>query len=156
MGSLPAGLVRSLTSDQVTEMEVHQARDVGYPGALADLPVAIGQCPAALGQVEPDRVRQALADQLIQELVCASHPVSADQNLAAGPASAAMTGSCVSAARTTAMWSAAVFEPAFPLRSRHDSSSHVPSAPRSTDADGGWKQSHAWTSALLISCPSVR
>jgi len=48
-------------------------------------------------------------------------------------------GSCANAALSTAMWSAAVLEPAFPLRSMAESGSPVPSWPWSRKVSKGWK-----------------
>src|SRR4051794_7833832 len=51
----------------------------------------------------------------------------------------AWPGSWASAARSTAMWSTTVLEPALPARSRNASGSPVPSGPWSTNAHIGWK-----------------
>jgi hypothetical protein len=47
-------------------------------------------------------------------------------------------GSCLRASRTTVMWSAAVFDPAFPGRNMTASGSPDPSGPWSTNAHNGW------------------
>ena len=48
-------------------------------------------------------------------------------------------GSCASASRVASMWSAAVFDPAFPGRSTMASGSPFPPAPWSAQAVIGWK-----------------
>ncbi len=47
-------------------------------------------------------------------------------------------GSCLNASLVTPMWSAAVFDPARPGRSRSARGSPVPSGPWSTNAHNGW------------------
>jgi len=48
-------------------------------------------------------------------------------------------GSWASEARMTVLWSATVFDPALPLRSRKASGSPLPAGPWSTKAHSGWK-----------------
>ena len=64
--------------------------------------------------------------------------VGADQHLPAGPASRSCPGTCANAFLVTAMWSAAVFDPALPGRSIRCSGSPVPAWPWSTNAHNGW------------------
>jgi hypothetical protein len=85
-------------------VEVEQAGDLGDPGAVADLAVAVvgrgphlvgdlGQlCGEVGGQGEPDRVRHALPDDPVQEFVGGSGTIDADQDLLPGPGSGPMAG----------------------------------------------------------------
>ena len=134
-------------------VQVEQAGDLGDPGAVAGLAVGVvGRGPRrwrdqrgelvddGLGQAEPDRVRQTAATvQPVEELVgaagrrrCGSAP-SARAGARPGVRAAG-----ASACRMTVMWSAAVFDPAFPGRSSTASGSPVPAGPWSTNAHNGW------------------
>ena len=119
-------------------LQLQQAGDVRDPGALADLPVAvIGRRPAVRGHFQ-DRGLHLLGDrhadgvvqtpglrgQPFQELVRAAAGVGPDQRLAAQG-----RGSCASASRAVSMWSAAVFDPAFPGRRSRASGSPLPPSP---------------------------
>ncbi len=83
-----------------------------------------------VGQAEPDRVC-TVPGQPGQQLVGAAGPrrrgpTNTDRP---GRLPGLCPGSCANAARSTVMWSAAVFDPAFPLGSMSDSGSPVRSAP---------------------------
>jgi hypothetical protein len=85
----------------------------GLPRVIRHLPVQGGR---GLGQLEPDRVRQASAREPAQELLGPTEPSARTGTFR--PGQAALTpGSARSASFVTAMWSAAVFEPAFAGRS---------------------------------------
>jgi hypothetical protein len=64
-----------------------------------------------------------------QQLVGAAGPSARTNTDRPGRLPGLCPGSCANAARSTVMWSAAVFDPAFPLRSMSDSGSPVRSAP---------------------------
>ncbi len=91
-----------------------------------------------IGQGEPDRVGHPLGVQERQEVVGGARAVGADQHPPPGPDPGPCPGSWANAWRLTVMWSAAVFDPAFPARSWTANGSPVPSAPWSTNAHNGW------------------
>ncbi|MDQ1677829.1 MAG: hypothetical protein QOC93_2973 [Actinomycetota bacterium] len=111
--------------------EIQQPSDLRDPGPVPDLAVAVvGRGPHTLGdllqqrpevggQGEPHRVGQPLPGQPGQEAVSGSDGVGAGQDRPAGPLPGRCRGSCRSAARVTAMWSAAVLEPALPGPQQH-------------------------------------
>jgi hypothetical protein len=86
-------------------------------------------------QVEPDRVRQPLRDEPVQELGrgTGTAPLARINALRSGRLRLRCPGSCTSADLTTLTWSATVSEPASSLRSRQVSGSPVPAAPCSTE-----------------------
>ena len=86
--------------------------------------------------VMPDGVVQPPGPrgQPLEELVRPAAGIGSDQHLPPQ-----VTGSWASASRAASIWSAAVFEPAFPGRSTMARGSPFPSAPWSAQAVIGWK-----------------
>ena len=118
--------------------EVEQAGDVGDPRAVTDCAVAVvGRRPRLLrhlrqrraegvGQGEPDRVRQPLRDQPVQELVRAPGAVGADQHLPPGPGPAPVTGQLRQRGLDHGDVVGGGVRTGVALRSRNDSGSPVP------------------------------
>jgi hypothetical protein len=84
--------------------QVHQAGQFGDPGAVTDLVVGVvGRGPPVLRDVgeqvgrvrrqgEPDRIRQALAGEPLDQLLGAAGAAGADQDLASGALSGPLSG----------------------------------------------------------------
>ena len=90
-------------------------------------------------QVGAQRELSTVGGQVLGEAVGGAGGVGAHQDvpLAVGAARADLGGQWASASSNTAMWSAAVLEPALPARSSPTSASPVPDAPWSTlDSSG--------------------
>lgn len=106
--SRSSSLVSSATSAPSPHLAIRVV--AGSPDVLGIRPNSSG----VFARGEPDRVRDPPLHQLLERLRPAG-PIDPDQHLPPRPGS---HPTCVSASAITLLWSAAVFEPAFPGRRR--------------------------------------
>ena len=122
--------------------EVEQPGQFGDPGAVSGLAIGVpGRGPALVGdlfdqlsriggQGPADRVLDPLTVQPVQDVVGAAGTVGADQNALARPAAGQAGKLCERVSHhADVVGGAAVFEPAFPGRSKIANISPVPAAP---------------------------
>jgi hypothetical protein len=130
--------------------QVQQAGDLEYPGAQAGLAVGVvARLPGVLrdegefvddrvGQGEPDRVRQPLGDDSVQQLVCGSGRVDPDQDLAPGAGSRPVVGQLPQRLAEDGDVVGGGVRAGVPGPSSTDNGSPVPARPWSRKLHSGW------------------